>query len=98
MYEHIVQVIDNTETLRELISSLLELYLSNISNRLNEIMKVLAIISTIFMPLTFVAGVYGMNFRFMPEIESPYGYPVVLGVMLLIALGMLAFFRRRKWI
>lgn len=98
VYEHVVQVIDNAETLRELLASLLELYLSSISNRLNEIMKVLAIISTVFMPLTFVAGVYGMNFKFMPEIKSPYGYPAALGVMMLIALGMLAFFRRRKWI
>jgi magnesium transporter len=78
--------------------SLLDIYLSSISNRTNDVVKVLTIISTIFMPLTFIAGVYGMNFDFMPELRWKYSYFVVMGIMLLSALAMLMWFRRKKWI
>jgi magnesium transporter len=98
LYEHTVQVIDTIETLRDTMSSLLDIYLSSISNRLNEVMKVLTIISTIFMPLTFLVGVYGMNFRYMPEIEWKYGYYSLWLVILVIVAAMLFLFRRRKWI
>ncbi len=95
--DHIYQCIDSIETYRELLSGMMDLYLSSISNRLNEIMKVLTIISTIFIPLTFLAGLYGMNFKYMPEIPWIYGYPTVLLVMLIIAISMLIYFKRKKW-
>ena len=98
VYDHTIQVIENVETFRDMSASLLETYLSSLSNKLNEVIKLLTIISTIFIPLTFVAGVYGMNFRFMPELESPWGYPAVLIFMLLVVAIMLAYFRRKEWI
>jgi magnesium transporter len=98
VYDHVIQVMDTTETYRDLLSGMLDIYLSSISNRMNEIMKVLTIISTIFIPLTFLAGIYGMNFKLMPELEWKPGYPVLLIVMSLIAAGMLYFFRRKKWL
>lgn len=97
-YDHTIQVIDSTESYRDSISSLLDIYLSSMSNRTNDVVKVLTIISTIFMPLTFIAGVYGMNFEYMPELKWKYSYFVVLGLMLLSALAMLLWFRRKKWI
>jgi magnesium transporter len=78
--------------------SMLDVYHSSISNKLNEIMKVLTIISTIFIPLTFIAGVYGMNFKYMPELETKNGYFVIVGFMFMIAMGMLYYFRRKKWL
>lgn len=98
LYDHLVRIIDLIDTLREIISGAMEIYLSTISNRLNVIMKTLTIIATIMMPLTLIVGIYGMNFRFMPELEWRYSYFVVLGVMVLIALGMLYWFRRQKWL
>ncbi len=77
---------------------MLDIYLSSISNRMNEIMKVLTIIATVFMPLTFLAGVYGMNFKVMPELEWPWGYFALWGVMVLIAAAMLMVFKRKKWL
>jgi magnesium transporter len=97
-YDHTIQVIDTTESYRDSMGSLLDIYLSSISNRTNDVVKVLTIISTIFMPLTFIAGVYGMNFDYMPELRWKYSYFVVLGLMLLSALAMLMWFRRKKWI
>lgn len=97
VYGHTVQVIDNVETLREIISGVLELYLSSTSNRMNEIMKVLTIIATIFIPLTFITGIYGMNFKFMPEIKWFWGYPIVMAIMLMIGIGMLILFKKKKW-
>jgi magnesium transporter len=97
VYDHTVQTIDSIETLREMLSGMLDIYLSSVSNRLNAVMKVLTIIATIFMPLTFLAGVYGMNFRHMPELEWPWAYPAVLLVMLAIALSMVTYFKKRKW-
>lgn len=97
LYDHTIQVIDTVEANRDMLAGLLDVYLSSVSNRMNAIMKVLTIIATIFMPLTFIAGLYGMNFRHMPELEWIWGYPAVLLLMALVAIGMLQFFRRKKW-
>jgi magnesium transporter len=98
VYDHVFQVIDIIETFREMLSGMLDVYLSSLSNRLNEVMKVLTIIATIFIPLTFVAGVYGMNFEYMPELKWGWGYFAALGLMVLISLVMLLFFRKKRWI
>ncbi len=98
LYDHIIQVVDTLENYRELASSLLEIYLSSVSNRMNEVMKVLTIIATIFIPITFIAGVYGMNFEFMPELKWKWGYAMVWGVMIAMILTMLAYFRKKKWL
>lgn len=98
VYDHTIQVIDSVETLRDVLSGMLETYLSSVSNRMNEVMKVLTIIATIFIPLTFIAGVYGMNFKFMPELEWRGGYFVIVGVMVAVAVVMLIFFRKKKWL
>jgi magnesium transporter len=98
VHDHVVQQLDLLENYREMGTSLMELQLSTTSNRLNEVMKVLTIIATIFIPLTFVAGVYGMNFRHMPEIEWYWGYPACLLLMAAMAGGMLWWFRRRRWL
>lgn len=97
-YDHSVQVIDTLETYRDLIGDMIDLYLSNISIRLNEVMKVLTMIATIFIPLTFIAGVYGMNFEFMPELKWRYGYPLVWLLMGVISIGMIFYFRKKKWL
>lgn len=96
--DHIIQIVDTLESMRDLLASMLDIYLSAISNRMNEIMKVLTIIATIFIPITFVAGVYGMNFHYMPELTWWWGYPAALGLMLTMALGMVAYFRWRRWL
>ena len=98
LYDHIIQVIDAVETTRDLLSGMLDLYLSSVSNKMNEVMKVLTIIATIFIPLTFIAGIYGMNFEYMPELKWKYAYFVVWFIMVLLGLGMLKFFRNRKWL
>lgn len=98
VYDHSIQAFDMLESFRDRISDMLDIYLSTTSNRLNEIVRVLTVISTIFVPLTFIVGLYGMNFRFMPEMEYQYSYPLILLVMLLIAVSMLIYFRRKKWI
>jgi len=98
VYDHAVQVIDTLETFREMVSSMVDIYLSSISYRINAVMKVLTIITTIFMPLTFIVGIYGMNFKYMPELESRWGYPAVLTVIVIIASLMLLFFRKQKWL
>ncbi|MBI2354023.1 MAG: magnesium/cobalt transporter CorA [Deltaproteobacteria bacterium] len=98
VYDHTVQVIDTVETYRDLLSGMLDLYLSSISNRTNEIMKFLTVIGTIFMPLTFLVGVYGMNFRHMPELEWRYGYHALWGFMVALSLAMILYFRRKKWL
>ena len=97
LYDHTIQIIDMVETYRDIIGSMHDTFLSSISNRMNEVMKVLTMIGTIFIPLTFIAGVYGMNFVNMPELKWRWGYFGLLGVMLLLGLTMLAFFKRRKW-
>lgn len=98
LYDHVIQVIDTIETYRDLVSGLLDMYMTNISNKMNEVMKVLTIIATIFIPLTFLAGIYGMNFEFMPELHWRYSYPILLLGMAAIFSGMILFFKRRKWL
>jgi len=98
VYDHVVQAIDSVEIYRDMLSTMLDLYLSIVSYRLNEVMKVLTVIATIFMPLTFIAGLYGMNFKNMPELEWHNGYFLVLGLMASVAAGMLFYFRHRKWL
>jgi magnesium transporter len=96
-FDHTLRLIDLLESLRENSTGLLELYLSSLSHKLNETMRVLTIIATIFIPLSVIAGIYGMNFAHMPELRWTWGYPFALGIMLAVALGMLAYFRRRGW-
>ena len=98
LYDHVIRVIETLETMREMVSGLLDVYLSSVSNRMNEIMKVLTIMATIFIPLTFISGVYGMNFKNMPELHWPWAYPAVWFLFFAIAVFMLLFFRRKKWI
>jgi magnesium transporter len=98
LYDHTIHVIDTVETLREMVAGMMEVYLSSVSNKLNQVMKVLTVISSIFIPLTFIVGVYGMNFDYMPELRLRWGYWAVWGVMLAVAGGLLALFRRKEWI
>jgi magnesium transporter len=98
VYDHLIQIIDSIETNRDVLSGMLDIYLSSTSNRLNEVMKFLTVVGTIFIPLTFISSVYGMNFRYMPEIDQVWGYPLTLVIMSLIAAYMLLYFRRKKWI
>lgn len=98
LYDHVIQVIEIVETYREMASDLTETYMSSVSNRMNEVMKVLTLIGTIFIPLTFLAGVYGMNFRYLPELQMRWAYPAFWLVCTLLTVVMLAFFRRRNWL
>jgi magnesium transporter len=98
LYDHTIQVIDTVESYRDMVSGMLDIYLSAISNRMNAVMKVLTIIATIFIPLTFVVGVYGMNFKYMPELQLKWGYGVVWLVIITIAVVMLIYFKRKKWL
>ncbi len=98
VYDHTIQVIDTIETFRDMISGMLDIYLSSVSNRLNSVMKVLTIIATIFMPLTFIAGIYGMNFKFMPELEWRWGYPMVWVLVVVISVLMLIYFKKKRWL
>jgi magnesium transporter len=98
VYDHTIQVMDAVETYRDLLSGMLDIYLSSISNKMNQIMQVLTIIGTIFIPLTFLAGVYGMNFRYMPELGWRMAYPALWLLMIIITMIMIVFFRRRKWL
>jgi magnesium transporter len=97
LHDNVIQAAETLESYREIMAGVLEVNLSSVSNRMNEVMKVLTIISTIFIPLTFIVGVYGMNFRYMPELEQSWGYPLIWGVMTTVALGMIIFFKRKKW-
>ena len=97
VYDHVAIAMDSIETYRDILSGILDIYLSSISNRLNEVMKVLTIIATIFIPLTFITGVYGMNFRYIPGLDWPWGYYTCLGGMGLIFLTMLWYFKRKGW-
>jgi len=98
IYDHTIQVIDGVETYRDLLSGLMELYLSSISNRTNEVMKLLTIIGTIFMPLTFLVGVYGMNFKHMPELEWYNGYYALWLLMILMTSLMIWYFKKKRWL
>jgi magnesium transporter len=97
VYDHAIRVIDIMETYRDVVSGMLDIYLSSVSNRLNQIMNILTIIATIFIPLTFLTGWYGMNFKLMPELEWRWGYPVVIIVAVSVVVGMLVAFKRRGW-
>jgi len=98
IYDHTIQVIDSIEAFRDILSSMVDVYLSSISNRMNDIMKVLTIIATIFIPLTFIAGVYGMNFDYMPELRWHWGYPVIMLFMVLLGIIMFLYFKKRRWV
>ncbi len=98
LHDHIISVMDAIESFRDILSGLHDIYLSSINTKMNEIMKVLTVISTIFMPLTFIAGVYGMNFKYMPELEWESGYYEILTAMLVVALLMVLYFKRKKWL
>ncbi len=98
VYEHTIQIVEIIESYREMVSGLSDLYMSAVSNKMNEIMKVLTIMASVFIPLTFIAGVYGMNFEFMPELALPWAYPALWGVFVVLTSGMLLYFRRKGWI
>jgi magnesium transporter len=98
VYDHTIIAIETVETYRDILSGMLDIYLSSMSNRLNEIMKVLTVIATIFMPLTFITGFFGMNFKFMSELEWQYGQLITIFFMLAIAVTMLWYFRKRRWL
>jgi magnesium transporter len=98
VHDHCVQVAESLEVQRDILASMLDVYHSATANRMNEIMKVLSIVSTIFMPLSFIAGVYGMNFEHMPELGVPWAYPAVLFLMACAGGSMLFFFRKKRWI
>lgn len=95
--DHLIQVLDEVDLYRETLNTMVEVYLSSVSNRTNDIMRVLTIISTVFIPLTFIVGLYGMNFDYMPELKQPYGYPIVIVVMIAITVGLIAYFKRKNW-
>jgi magnesium transporter len=98
LYDHTVQVIDTLEMYRDTVTGLQDLYMSSVSNRMNEIMKVLTIMASIFIPLTFIAGIYGMNFEYIPELKWRYSYFVLWGFMASCAVAMLVYFRRKNWL
>ncbi len=97
LYDHTIRIIETIESFRDMASGLLDVYISNVSNRMNEVMKTLTTIATIFIPITFIAGVYGMNFEHMPELKWSYSYPIIWAVFILCSIGMLFFFKRKKW-
>ena len=97
VYDHVVHLIDSLDTYKDLTSSLMDIHINTVNTRMNEVMKVLAVFSTIFMPLTFIVGIYGMNFDFMPELHSNWGYPLVMSFMAALFFGMIRFFKYKKW-
>jgi len=98
VYDHTIQVIDTIESYRDILAGMLDIYLSTVSNKMNEVMKVLTIIATIFIPITFVAGIYGMNFKFMPELEWRWGYAMVWAIIVVVVGFMVGFFKKKEWI
>jgi magnesium transporter len=98
LYDHTIQVIDTIETYRDMVSGMLDIYMSSVSNKMNEVMKVLTIFAAIFIPLTFIAGVYGMNFHHMPELSYTWAYPAVWIVIIVVAISLLGYFKHKKWI
>jgi len=97
VYDHCVRAIETIESYREMSSGLVDMYQSIVSNKMNNVMKTLTIISTIFIPLTFIVGVYGMNFKYMPELQMPYAYTIIWGIMIVLSLGMVIYFKRKGW-
>lgn len=98
VHDHLVQIIDGLENYRDMVLGMLDMYMSQVSNRMNEVMKVLTIIATIFIPLTFIAGIYGMNFEYMPELSLPWAYPAVWGIMIAATIGMVFYFKKKRWL
>lgn len=98
VYDHLIQVIQMLDMIQSAVSGLFAVYTSAMSHKMNEVMKVLTIVATFFIPLTFIAGIYGMNFKFMPELETQWGYRLVLLVMLSVSIGMFIFFKCKKWL
>jgi len=98
IYDHLIQVSENIDIYREMIWSLMDMYMTTISNKMNEVMKVLTIMASIFIPLTFIAGIYGMNFEYIPELQYKYSYFILWAVMIVLFLGMLYYFRKKKWL
>jgi magnesium transporter len=98
MYDHIIQVMDAVETFRDMTSGMLDIYMSSVSNKMNEVMKVLTIFAAIFIPLTFIAGIYGMNFHYMPELSIPWAYPMVWIVIILVSVSFIAYFKHKQWL
>jgi len=98
VHDHTIQIMETIESQRDILSGLLDLYMTGISNKMNEVMKVLTIMATIFIPITFIAGVYGMNFKYMPELEWPWGYGLVWAVMVAVVIAMVIYFKNKKWL
>jgi magnesium transporter len=98
VHDHTVQIMETIESQRDLLSGLLDLYMNGLSNRMNEVMKVLTIMATMFIPITFIAGVYGMNFKHMPELEWPWGYGLIWGIMIAMVIVMVVYFKKKKWL
>jgi magnesium transporter len=98
LLDHIVRVIETVDTYKDIVVDMIDTYRSNMSNRMNETMKILTIISTIFIPLTFIVGVYGMNFKYMPELDSVWGYPLVWLVMIVTSVSLIIYFKRKNWL
>ncbi|MHA6280539.1 magnesium/cobalt transporter CorA [Salinimicrobium sp. CAU 1759] len=98
LYDHMLQVSENIEIYREMTWGLMDMYMTSISNKMNEVMKVLTIMASIFIPLTFLAGIYGMNFEYMPELQFRFSYPILLVIMTVLIIGMLIYFRRKRWL
>ncbi len=98
VYDHAVRIGEAMESYRDLVSGMLDIYLSSVSNKMNEVMKVLTVFAAVFIPLTFLAGVYGMNFEFMPELKLPWAYPAIWGVFILVGGGLVYYFKRRNWL
>ena len=98
LYDHVIRVTETIETYRELISGMLDIYLSSVSNKMNEVMKVLTVFATIFIPLTFIVGIYGMNFEFMPELKWHWAYPALWGVFIIVPTLLLYYFKKKKWL
>ncbi|GGX15379.1 magnesium/cobalt transporter CorA [Aquimarina muelleri] len=98
LYDHIIQVSENIEIYREMTWGLMDMYMTTISNKMNEVMKVLTIMASIFIPLTFLAGIYGMNFENIPELKFKYGYHILWGIMIAVFIGLLYYFKRKKWL
>lgn len=97
IYDHSMQIIETIEAFRDVTSSLYDMYLSAVSHRMNQVMKVLTVIATIFIPLTFIVGVYGMNFHYMPELAWRWGYFIILAIMSLLGIGMALYFKKKDW-
>jgi magnesium transporter len=98
VYDHTIQVIDTLESLRDMLSGMLDIYLSTMSNKMNEVMKVLTIMASIFIPLTFIAGIYGMNFKYMPELEWRFGYFMVWALMAVVVVTLVVYFKKKNWL